>query len=445
MGTDLQQMREGKERDYSKFFLGDTLLTLVENGTVDEAHIDNKVRNILRVMHKIHKFDGARPVGNFNTPEHQQIAKSIADEALVLLKNEDALPLNANEISKLAVVGANAVTKHAGGGGSSQVKALYEVTALEGLENLLGDATEILFAEGYEIGYDLEATEKQIAEAVSKVEAADAAVYVGGYIHGYTDAWDDIAFDGESKDKADLTLPFNQNKLINAVLDANPNTIIVLFAGGPMDMEKWGDKAKAIVQVWYPGMEGGNSIAEMIFGKLNPSGKLPMTFPKKLEDSPAHALAEYPDENLIIDHKEDIYVGYRYFDTYDVEPAYAFGHGLSYTDFDYRNPLIKNLQKTVTITMTLINTGEMAGAEVVQVYVEDTESRLPRPTKELKAFKKVFLEAGESSQFQIELDEDAFKYFDDEKMEWVLEPGKFKLHIGSSSKDIRLSEEIEIF
>ncbi len=445
MGTDLQHMREGREPDYNDYHLGDTLLTLLNEGKVEEVHVDNKVRNILRVMHKIHKFDGQRPEGAFNTPQHQQVARKVADEALVLLKNDGVLPMQQSGLSKLAVVGAHTVAKHSEGGGSSQVKALYEVTPMEGLQNLLGESTEILFAEGFEVARDTEATDEQIAEAVDKVKEADAAIYFGGWTHGYSKDWGDAAFDWESADKSSLELPFGQNKLINAVLDANPNTVIVLFGGGPMDMEQWGDKAKGILQVWYPGMDGGNAIADVLFGKVNPSGKLPMTYPKKLEDSPAHALASYPDENLIIDHKEDIFVGYRYFDSYDVEPAFAFGHGLSYTDFRFANPLIKNLQETVTITMTLLNTGEMAGAEVVQVYVEDVESRLRRPQKELKAFKKVFLDAGESKQFQIELDRDAFRYFDDEQMEWVLEPGTFKLHIGASSRDIRLTEEVEMF
>ena len=313
------------------------MVTLVRNGVFEESLIDEKVRRILRVMFRIHKFD-ERPTGQYNTKEHQQIARDIADEAIVLLKNDNILPLQKDNVKKLAVIGANADRKHAGGGGSSQVKAFYEVTPLHGLQNYLGDAVTIEHAQGYVIEREGKANAELISEAVEAVTAADAAIYVGGWIHGYSDAWDDNAYDAEVVDKPDMMLPFGQDELINAVLDANPNTIIVLVSGGPADMRTWKDKAKGIIQAWYAGMEGGNALAEILFGEVNPSGKLPMTFPEKLEDSPAHSIAQYPDENLLIDHKEGIFVGYRYFDTYEVEPAFAFGHGLSYTSFDYKGP-----------------------------------------------------------------------------------------------------------
>jgi beta-glucosidase len=241
-----------------------------------------------------------------------------------------------------------------------------------------------------------------------------------------------------------MMLPFGQEALIEALLNANPNTIIVLVSGGPVDMRAWNDQAKAIVQAWYAGMEGGHALADILFGEVNPSGKLPMTFPEKLEDSPAHSLAQYPDENLLIDHKEDIFVGYRYFDSYEVEPAYAFGHGLSYTSFEYDDLALEKKEGGVHLKMKLTNTGPIKGAEVVQVYVQDVASSLPRPKKELKAFEKVMLEPGQSTEVSIELKEEAFKYFDDQKMEWVLEPGQFVIHVGSSSRDIRLSGELEL-
>ena len=323
MGTDLTML--GGIVDYGKFHMGDTVVTLVNNGVVEESVIDEKVRRILRVMFRIHKF-GDRPAGAYNTKEHQQVARKIADEAIVLLKNENVLPLQKENIKKLAVIGANANRKNAGAGGSSQVKAFYEITPLQGLQNLLGDEVDIQFSKGYEINERGSLNTQLINEAVKAVVEADAAIYVGGWIHGYSDEWDDNAYDAEFVDKPDMFLPFGQDKLIQAILKANPNTIIVLVGGGPVDMNAWKKNAKGIVQAWYAGMEGGNALADILFGNVNPSGKLPMTFPKKLEDSPAHALAKYPDESLLIDHKDDIFVGYRYFDTYEVEPEFAFGH-----------------------------------------------------------------------------------------------------------------------
>jgi len=440
MGTDLTML--GGVVDYGKFHMGDTVITLVQNGVIQESVVDDKVRRILRVMFRINKF-GERQPGAYNTKEHQEIARQIADEAIVLLKNDNVLPLKKENIKKLAVIGANVDHKHAGAGGSSQVKAFYEITPLQGLQNLLSDQVSIQYSKGYEIKKDGSLNVQLINEAVKSVVEADAAIYVGGLIHGYSDEWDDNAYDAEVVDKPDMMLPFGQDKLIQALLRANPNTIIVLVSGGPIDMRSWKNKAKGIVQFGYPGMEGGNALADILFGNINPSGKLPMTFPEKLEDSPAHSIASYPDENLLIDHKEGIYVGYRYFDTYKVEPAYAFGHGLSYTSFDYSDLTINKESDKVTVSLKISNTGQMEGAEVVQIYVKDDESSLERPEKELKGFQKISLKPGASSTITIELGKDAFSYYDDTKKSWVLEPGKFTILAASSSKDIRLTEEVE--
>jgi beta-glucosidase len=441
MGTDLDMQRRGVKVDFNKFHLGDTVITLVKNGMVEESAIDKKVRRILNVMFKIHKFD-ERPPGAYNTPEHQAIARKVAEEAIVLLKNKNALPLQKDNVKKLAVIGANANWKHAGAGGSSQVKAFYEITPLAGLQNLLGDEVAIDYAPGYVIEKDAGADDKLIQEAVKAVTEAETAIFVGGWIHGYTDNWDDNAFDAENIDKPSMHLPFGQDKLIGAVLKANPNTIIVLMGGGPIDMTAWEAEAKAIVQAWYPGMEGGNALADILFGNVNPSGKLPMTFPQKLEDSPTQVLAKFPDENLLIDHKEDIYVGYRYYDTYDVVPAFAFGHGLSYTTFEYKDLSVEQTGDMVSVKLKVTNTGPVAGAEVVQVYIKDEEAALERPEKELKAFQKVMIEPGTTATVTLELGKEAFSYYDDTRQEWVLEPGKFEILVGSSSRDIRLNGEV---
>ena len=442
MGTDLGQ--EWGKPDYDAFYLADPVLELVRSGDLDEELIDRKVRRILRFMEAIHVFSGDRPPGAYNTPEHQAIARRVAEESMVLLQNEGLLPLRRDEIRTLAVIGANADRKHAGGGGSSQVKAYYEVTALEGLRDLLGDEVEVTYAPGYRVEPDASADPSLIREATAAAAAADAVVYVGGLIHGYTDEWEDNAYDAEALDKPDMMLPFGQDELVQAVLAANPRTVVVLQSGGPVDMRAWRTDAKAIVQAWYGGMEGGNVLAALLFGDISPSGKLPMTFPEKLEDSPAHALSSYPDENLVIDHSEGLYVGYRYSDSYDVEPAFAFGHGLSYTSFEYSDLEIEKKGDGVTVGLRVTNTGPVPGAEVIQLYVSDQEAALPRPAKELKAFDKVELEPGGSANLEFVLGDEAFSYYHPDPGGWVLEPGLFTIHVGSSSRDIRARGEVEL-
>lgn len=441
MGTDLKQ--EWGKPEYNKFFMGDTVVSMVKNGHLEESVVDDKVRRILRVMMRINKFDERQP-GAYNTPEHQAVARKIADEAIVLLKNENVLPFQKSNIKKVAVIGANANHKHAGAGGSSQVKAFYEITPLEGLKNSLSDGTEITHVQGYKIQKDGKSNSQLIAEAVKAVKGADAAIYIGGFIHGFSDEWADNAYDAEDIDKTDMYLPFGQDELIEAVLTANPNTVIVLMGGGPVDMRRWKNKANAIVQAWYPGMEGGNALADILLGAINPSGKMPMTFPEKLEDSPAHTAENFPFSDLTINHTEDIFVGYRHFDTYDVEPAFAFGHGLSYTGFEFTDLKVNKSGENVNLSLKLTNTGNMAGAEVLQVYVKDTEASVPRPEKELKAFKKVFLEPSASQVVNIELGKDAFSFYDADKKQWVLEPGQFEVLVGSSSRDIRLKGVVEL-
>lgn len=444
MGTDLSQ---GDVKDYNKFFLGDTVISLIKSGVIKESLIDDKVRRILRIMYRTHVIGGGdRGPGSFNTAEHQAAALKIAEEAIVLLKNEDnLLPLNKASLKNVAVIGANASRRQSGGGGSSQVNAKYEITPLQGIGKALFENVEITYAEGYEVTRHTKVNADKIKEATEAAKKADASILVCGWVHGYSDMWDDNAYDAESIDKPDMFLPFGQDELINAVLKANPNTVIVIMGGGPVDMTKWGSKAKAILFAGYPGMEGGTAIGRIIFGDVNPSGKLTMTFPKKLEDSPAHAIGEYPGKDNVVYYNEGILVGYRYFDTKKVEPQFAFGHGLSYTSFLFENlQLTKGDNQSVIATVTVRNTGNRPGAEVMQLYVRDVDSSVERPEKELKGFQKVFLQPGESKDIIITLTVDAFRYFDEKKMEWVLEPGKFQIMAGSSSRDIRLTKEIEL-
>jgi len=440
MGTDLSL---GPKPDYGKYYMGNKVIELVKAGTVDEKLIDEKVRRILRVMWKTKVF-GERAPGTLNTAEHQATALKVAEEGIVLLKNDNILPLKRDKIKTIAVIGANGDRKHGGAGGSSQVNAKYEVTPLAGIRKLAGDKIKITYTPGYEIARDAKANPTLIEEAVKAASGADVVVYAGGWIHGYSDAWNDNAFDSESVDKPSMILPFGQTELLNAIVKANPNTIVVLNSGGASDMQGWGEKAKGIIQSWYAGMEGGTALAKILFGEVNPSGKLPMTFPKKLEDIPAHALGEYPGKDKVVHYNEGIMVGYRYFDTKKVAPLFPFGHGLSYTTFSFDGLKATKTPDGVAVKLNLKNTGSAAGAEVVQVYVKDNKASVERPEKELKGFSKVFLQPGESKVVEVLLRNDAFQYYDEAKKEWVLEPGEFTILAGSSSKDIKLTTPIKL-
>lgn len=446
-GTDIEMGSELTQKppiDYNKFYLADSALALVKSGEVPEAIVDDKVRRILRTMFRINKF-GERTPGARNTPEHQQVALQVAEEGIVLLKNEGLLPLQAEQLKKIAVIGDNAVRRHAHGGGSSQVNAKYEVTPLEGIRKVLGNSTEINFVPGYEVTRDNSTNKKLIAEAVATAKTADAVILVGGWIHNYDPSvWGGQAYDSEAMDKKNTTLLFGQDELIKAVSAANKNTVVVFYGGGPVDMFQWINQVPAVIQAWYPGMEGGNALANILFGKTNPSGKLPMTFAKKLEDNPAHSLGEFPGQNMEVNYNEGIFVGYRYFDSYKVEPAFAFGHGLSYTTFAYSDLFVEDDEETIYLTFSLSNEGSVAGSEVVQVYVADKESSVKRPEKELKAFTKVFLEAGESTTVELQIPKEALRFFNEETNQWQFEPGLFEVLLGSSSRDIRLTEALDL-
>jgi beta-glucosidase len=444
MGTDLSML---PHPDYGKFFMGDTVVKLVREGKVPEYIIDEKVRRILYVMFKTNKINGRRVKGEYNTKEHQQTALKIAEEGIVLLKNENKILPLSSSIKSIAVIGANADRKNSMGGGSSQVKAFYEITPLEGLKNNAGDHISITYSQGYKIQRGATADPDLIQQAADAASKADVAIIVGGWTHGYDySKWSDNTYDAEGIDKPDMQMPFGQNELIKAVLKANPKTIVVLIGGGPVDMSQWVNDVQGVVQAWYAGMEGGNALAKIIFGQVNPSGKLPMSFPKKLEDVPAHKLGAYPgDEKKNAYYFDDIYVGYRYYDTYHVEPQFPFGFGLSYTTFSYSHLKLSAANKKATVTFTIKNTGKAAGADVAQVYVHQQKSTLPRPEKELKGFQKVFLQPGESKTITVILDENAFQYFNDNLRKWVLEPGKFDVLVGSSSKDIKLKGTVNLY
>ncbi|MFD1875597.1 glycoside hydrolase family 3 C-terminal domain-containing protein [Hymenobacter bucti] len=431
---------------YERFYLAAPALEATRQDPKLVPLIDDKVRRILRVMYATNMLGGTkRQTGSHNTREHQATALKVAEEGIVLLKNDGILPLK-KTVKSIVVIGANATRENAGGGGSGQLKAKYEITPLQGLKNALGTAATVTYAAGYKVARGQQADPALIAEAVAAAKAAEVVVYVGGSFHGYDYTnWSDNAYDAEDTDKPDMNMPFGQDELLRAVQAANPNTVVVLLGGGPIDVSGWIKQTKGLIEAWYPGMEGGNALAHILFGNVNPSGKLPFTFPVKLEDAPAHKLGEYPStpgNPLKQTYKDDIYVGYRYFDTYKVAPQFAFGHGLSYTTFKYDKLTVTPGIKSATVKLTVTNTGKMAGAEVVQVYVHDQQASLKRPEKELKGFEKIFLQPGESKTVTLTLDSDAFQFYDEGKKQWVLEPGKFDVLVGSSSRDIRLTGSV---
>jgi beta-glucosidase len=446
MGTDLHML---PNPNYGKFWMGDTVIALVKAGKFPEYLVDEKVKRILYVMYKTKMIAGARKKGEYNTSAHQRIAAKIAEEGIVLLKNKNGiLPLSRAKVKTIAVIGYNAARKQSMGGGSSQVRAFYEVTPLEGLQKNAGAGIKLIYAKGYDITRGTTANTALVSEAVQAASQADVVIYVGGWTHGYNySVWADNAYDAEDVDKPDMQMPFGQDELVKAVIKANPKTIMVLMGGSAIDMTQWIDQAPAVIQNWYAGLEGGNALARIIFGDVNPSGKLPMTFPKKLEDHGSQALGEYPGDttrSLLVHYLDDIYVGYRYYDTYKVEPLFPFGHGLSYTSFQYSNVRSTRSGKNVVVSFTLKNTGTVAGSEVAQLYVHQQSSSIPRPQKELKGFQKIFLKPGEMKTVTIVLNDEAFQYFNDAKGTWVIDGGNYDIMVGSSSRDIRLNSTIKL-
>ena len=426
-GLDLEM---GTETNYGRFYLASPYLAGLRNGQFPMSGLDDKVRRNLRVMFATHMFEDG-PTGSLNTAEHQAIARHVAEEGIVLLKNENnILPLDASSIKSLAVIGENATALQAHGGESSGIKAFYEITPLQGIIGRAGDHINVTYSKGY----GEKDGDSGVDQAVRAAKEADVAIVIAGLGHAHF-------FDTEGTDRKDLKLPYGQADLIAKVRQANPRTIVVLAAGSPVEMDPWLADVPAVVLSWYSGMEGGNAIAGVLFGDINPSGKLPCTFPKRLEDSPAHAFNAYPGTGGTVRYEEGLLVGYRYFDTRNVEPLFPFGYGLSYTRFEYSNfSLVRSASSEgpiVTVKFEITNAGERAGGEVAQVYVHQLQPGLPRPLKELKGFSKVFLAPGQRQAVSIALDTGAFSYYNPDKGGWLAEKGAFEILVGSSSRDIR--------
>jgi beta-glucosidase len=421
------------------------VLAEVSAGHISVASVDDNVSRILRVLFLSGQFDHpSAPSGAIDTPEQRAIARHAAAESIVLLKNAgELLPLDPAKIKSLAVIGPNAAVARTGGGGSSLVRAMNPVAPLDGIKERAGSQMQVSYALGVSIpGEDSkndtpEAREQLRREAVALAAKSDAAIVVVG---------DSPAVESESFDRKTLDLPEGQDELIQEVAKANRNTIVVFNAGGPVNVSRWIESTPALLDMWFGGEEGGHAIADVLFGDVDPSGKLPFSFINEWKQSPAYA--NYPGENLHVKYGEGIYVGYRYFDKHDIAPQYPFGYGLSYTHFGYSDlqisPAKGSGSSKFTATLKLQNEGKRAGAEVVQLYVHDGHSTVDRPVKELKAFRRVQLLPGQSTTVSFTLDKSALAYYSTQKKDWTAEPGKFEILVGASSRDIRLQKPFEL-
>jgi beta-glucosidase len=445
MGTDRE--------DYNEWYFANPLIKAVEEGKVPMSVVDEKVANRLRVMFNTKMFDANnRENGKMNTPDHQSAAYHSAAEAAVLLQNEgNLLPLNFNKIKSVAIIGDNATRKHCGGGLSSEIKALYEITPLEAIQKKFGTTININFAQGYEKqssfkeGGNSGQTNtnkvdwKLIDEAVNAAKKSDVAIIFGGLNHD---------FDTESFDKQNMDLPYGQEILIQEVAKVNPNTVVVIIAGSPVKLAGIVYRVPSILWSWYGGMEAGNAVADLLSGVVNPSGKLPFTLPVSLDQSPAHALGNFPGRNLKVNYEEDILVGYRWFDTKKIQPQFPFGYGLSYTNFSISSfsadKLSYGKEETIHAKFIIKNTGTRYGAEVAQLYVSQPHCSVLRPEKELKAFEKIFLQPGETKIVELNVKVSDLAFYDEIKKIWNVEAGEFVLQLGNSSRNILKTVKINI-
>lgn len=470
-------------------YFGQALIDSVRNGALDEAVVDEKVREILRLRFAIEPVpeDVANTIMT-SQPETQKIAYEIAQKSIVLLKNEAGnLPI-AKDVKKIAVIGQNAVLTTAAGGIGAGVKTLYEISPLEGIQARAEKAgVEVVYAPGYKnyqmrMGWgrpsagpvnplvansiDEPADPALLAEAVALAKDADMVIFFGGT---------NKSIETEGSDRKNIDLPCGQNEVIKALYEANPNVATVLISGGPTDLRYLEPYSPAIVQGWWNGLEGGTALAEVLFGDIAPSGKLPFTFPLKLEDSPAYATGSFPGEGSgedlftlmyrldatgytreqiqeyiaslpdpVSEYREGILVGYRWYDTKDVPVMYAFGHGLSYVDFEYGTLTCKQKKDKIQVSFDLKNLGDMEADEVAQLYVKRLDSKVERAEKELEAFERVALKAGETKNVTLEFPLSELAHWDNETNGWVLEPGKIEILVGSASNDIRQSIHTEI-
>lgn len=457
-GTDMEfgswtnGLSQGTSNAYDSYYLATPYLQRIQEGKVGTQELDDKVRRILRLAFRT-TMDLNRPFGSLNSPAHYEAARRIGEEGIVLLQNKNrVLPIDLNKAKKIAVVGENAIKMMTVGGGSSSLKVQRELSPFDGIKQRVGDQAEVVYARGYVgdasgeyngvvTGQNLKddrTPEELIAEAVKVAQDADYVIFIGGLNKSNGQ-------DCEDSDREGLGLSYGQDAVISALAKANKNLIVVNISGNAIAMP-WVNEVPAIIQDWYLGSEAGHSLAAILMGDVNPSGRLPFTFPVKLEDCPAHSLGEYTGKrsNDVIDIKynEGIFVGYRWADKQKkVKPLFPFGHGLSYTTFEYGKPTATSKTMSadgnLTIKISVKNTGNREGQEVVQMYISDIKSSLPRPVKELKGFQKIKLAPGEEKTVTFTIDKEALSFFDDAQHAWIAEPGKFEAIIAASAADIK--------
>jgi beta-glucosidase len=446
-GTWTDGLTMGATNSYDSYHLANSYRKLIEAGEVGTEELDQKVRNVLRLNFRT-AMNSNKPWGSLGSPAHSRAARKIAEEGIVLLKNEkNVLPIDLDKAEKIAVIGENAIKMMTVGGGSSSLKALYETSPLDGIINRVGDQAEVVYARGYVgdasgsyngvvTGQDLSddrSAEELIKEALEVAEDADYVIFVGGLNKSQHQ-------DSEGADRLNMDLPYNQDELIRKLADINKNLVMVNISGNAVTMP-WVDEVPAIVQGWYLGSETGSALASVLVGDANPSGKLPFTFPVKLEDNSAHSIGEFPGEDGQVHYKEGIFVGYRWQVKENIKPLFSFGHGLSYTTFKYGNVTADKTEMSsndkITFSVEVKNTGKREGAEIVQLYIHDAEASVARPVKELKGFEKVSLQPGETKTVNFTIDKSALSFFDADEHAWVAEPGDFEAIIGASSSEVK--------
>ena len=436
----------GATNAYDSYFMALPYKKLIQEGKYSTKELDEKVRRVLRLFYRT-TMNRQRPLGFLCSEAHYEAALKIAQEGIVLLKNSRQL-LPIKDSKRILVVGENAIKMMTVGGGSSSLKVQKEILPLDAIRARFADA-EVDYARGYvgdtvqsyngvTVGrslYDLRSAEELTAEAVAKARQADVVIFIGGLNKSDHQ-------DCEGHDRQAYDLPYGQDQLMEALVKVNPNLVYVNISGNAVAMP-WADKVPAILQGWFIGSEAGEAIASVLAGDVNPSGKLPFTWYARLNDCGAHATGSYPgvwrEGHQIIDetYKEDIFVGYRWTDKQQIKPLFPFGYGLSYTTFQISNIQADKKEMTddgqLTVSVDVKNTGTVAGAEVLQLYISDVKSSLPRPVKELKGFKKVSLAPGESQTVSFTIDRSALSFYDDQTGEWVAEPGEFVAMVNSSS------------
>ena len=452
-------LSKGMGNAYDNYYLAHPYLKQIKEGKIGTKELDDKVRRILRLAFRT-TMNRNRPYGAMLSEEHIAAARKIGEEGIVLLQNKkNILPIDLNRTKKIAVIGENALKMMTVGGGSSSLKVQYECSPLDGIKRRIGDGIEISYARGYvgdtggqfdgvSSGQNLKddrSARQLIEEAVRIAQSADYVIFIGGLNKsGHQDC--------EDTDRKGLELPYKQDKVIGALAKVNKNLIVVNISGNAVAMP-WISEVPAVIQAWYLGTEAGNAIASVLVGDVNPSGKLPFTFPEKLEDVGAHQLGDSPSgqrEDGIFDEKynESIFVGYRWTDKQKIRPLFPFGHGLSYTTFAYGkatvNKKVMKIDEQIAITVSITNTGKRIGSEIVQLYISDLKSSLPRPVKELKGFSKIQLAPGETQEVTFLIDKQALSFFNDSRHEWVAEPGKFEAQIAASATDIKSKVTFEL-